>query len=75
MQMALVCVRTERLQASRLPSDHDKPCAHTHTLTYRGSRQKILQSLLKYLCAVVRLQIILLLTGGNLLDDLGDKTC
>lgn len=32
MQMALVCVCTERLQASRLPSDHDKPCAHTHML-------------------------------------------
>lgn len=27
LQMALVCVCTERVQASRLPSDHDEPCA------------------------------------------------
>lgn len=57
MQMALVCVCTERLQASRLPSDHDKPCAHTHTHTdtlrttyidfFQGSGQK---NVLKPIC-------------------------
>lgn len=29
--MVLVCVCTERLQASRLPSDHDKTCVRTHS--------------------------------------------
>lgn len=32
-QMVLVCVCTERLQASRLPSDHDKTCVDTRSYT------------------------------------------
>lgn len=34
MQMALVCVCTERLQTSRLSSDHDKTCTHTRSQTH-----------------------------------------
>lgn len=65
LQMALVCVCTERLQASRLPSDHDEPCAHTfalaHTrdhvqLLFQGSGLQTLPNLPKYLCAVLMLK-------------------